>query len=415
MLCVRATLATALAFSLPLFLTAQAPPAQEAPVNEPPPAASATQPTPSAQPLTPQQLDDPVAPIALYPDTLLSEILAASTYPLEIVEAEQWLQQHQNLTGQALMDAAQQQNWDPSVQALVAFPNVLSLLNQDVNWTTALGNAFLAQRADLMAAVQRLRAKAEADGRLHSTPELNVTTVNQNGQSIISIEPASPQIVYVPEYNPDYIWGPPVYGDYPPLYYPPVDTGIAFLPGVNLGLYFGGAWGLYGGFGWGWSPNWFAGNIVVNPHFFHRFGFRGYLPGPHDFWVHNPEHRFGVPYPNRDLANRFGRERFFGGAHGAVPAFGRGFEAPLGGGEFRAQIPRAPAERFGTPGFEHQNFGGNHSAFGGIRGGPEARIQSDRGFEGMAHAGFARPGGFAGGHAGRIGTPATGGLRGGRR
>ncbi len=114
---------------------------------------------PSAPPLDPQQLQDLVAPIALYPDNLLSQILAASTYPIEIVEAQQWLQQNRNLKGQALMDAAKQQNWDPSVQALVAFPDVLTRLNQDIRWTTDLGNAFLAQQPDVMHAVQQLRAQ----------------------------------------------------------------------------------------------------------------------------------------------------------------------------------------------------------------------------------------------------------------
>src|SRR3984957_5877005 len=144
---------------------------------------------PSAPPLNPQQLQDLVAPIALYPDNLLSQILAASTYPIEIVEAQQWLQQNRNLKGQALMDAAKQQNWDPSVQALVVFPDVLTRLNQDIRWTTDLGNAFLAQQADVMHAVQDMRAKAQANGKLNTTPQETVTTQTQNGQSAIVIQP----------------------------------------------------------------------------------------------------------------------------------------------------------------------------------------------------------------------------------
>ena len=116
--------------------------------------------------LSPDQLDNLVAPIALYPDPLLGQVLAASTYPLEIVEAQQWLQQNSNLQGAQLMDAAKQQNWDPSVQALVAFPDALSLLSNDIRWTTDLGNAFLAQQADVMSAVQRMRARAQANGKL---------------------------------------------------------------------------------------------------------------------------------------------------------------------------------------------------------------------------------------------------------
>src|SRR5271170_1601855 len=126
---------------------------------------------PPDQTLNPQQLENLVAPIALYPDPLLTQILVASTYPLEVVEASQWLQQHTALTGTALTDAAQQQNWDASVQALVVFPDVLKKLNTDVTWTTNLGNAFLAQQAQVMDAVQRLRQRAQQDGKLQSTPQ----------------------------------------------------------------------------------------------------------------------------------------------------------------------------------------------------------------------------------------------------
>src|SRR5271168_1884194 len=173
---------------------------------------------PAAQPLTPDQLQDLVAPIALYPDTLLSQILAASTYPIEVVEAQQWLQQHRDLKGQKVLDEAKKQNWDPSVQALVAFPDVLTRLNQDIRWTTDLGNAFLAQQADVMAAIQRLRARAQANGKLRTTPQETVTTETQNGQTAIGIQPADPQVVYVPTYDPTYIWGPPAYGYYPSLF-----------------------------------------------------------------------------------------------------------------------------------------------------------------------------------------------------
>ena len=204
--------------------------------------------------LNPQQLQDLVAPIALYPDTLLSQILVASTYPIEVVEAQQWLQQNRNLHGQQLMDAARQQNWDPSVQALVAFPDVLARLNQDIRWTTDLGNAFLAQQPDVMNAVQQLRAKAQANGKLQSTPQETVTTQNENGQTAIDIAPPDPGEVYVPNYNPEWVWGPPVYGYYPPLYYPGVDVGFSFFPGVDLGLYFGGGWGLWGGYRMGMGP-----------------------------------------------------------------------------------------------------------------------------------------------------------------
>src|SRR3984957_6485388 len=172
----------------------------------------AQQPGPSpqapAQFLSPQQLDTMVAPVALYPDALLSQVLVASTYPLEIAEAAQWLQQNGNLQRAQLVDAARQQNWDPSIQALVVFPDVVNRLNSDIRWTTDLGNAFLAQQADVMAAVQRLRAEAQASGKLNSNSQEIVTSQTQGDQSAIAIQPADPQVVYVPPNNPEYVWGP---------------------------------------------------------------------------------------------------------------------------------------------------------------------------------------------------------------
>jgi hypothetical protein len=219
--------------------------------------------------LTAQQLDNLVAPLALYPDPLLSQVLVAATYPLEVVEANQWLQQNRSLTGTALLDAAKQQNWDPSVQALVAFPDVLARLNQDVRWTTDLGNAFLGQQKDVMAAVQRLRARAQANGKLRTTPQETVTTETQDGQSAIAIQPADPQVIYVPTYDPAYIWGPPAWGYYPSLFYPTYGFGFGF--GIPIGgLFFG--WPGWGG--WGWGFNWFGGGLFLRGGFFGHYGYR---------------------------------------------------------------------------------------------------------------------------------------------
>jgi hypothetical protein len=259
-----------------------------------------------AQLLSPEQLDTLVAPIALYPDALLSQVLVASTYPLEVVEAQQWLQKNGNLKGQQLTDAARPQNWDASVQAMVAFPDVLTMLNQDVQWTTALGNAFLAQQSDVMAAVQRMRSRAQANGRLSTTPQQTVTTETQGGQTAIDIAPTNPQVIYVPEYDPAYVWGPPAWGYYPPLYY--AGYGFGFYPGINMGLYFGG-WGGWGGWGWGWGPNWFGGGLFINGGFFNRYGFGGglYAGGlGRAAWQHDASHRLGVAYPNGQLAARYG-------------------------------------------------------------------------------------------------------------
>jgi hypothetical protein len=210
-----------------------------------PAGASENQVSVGAQILAPEQLADLVAPVALYPDPLLSQVLVASTYPLEIVEAQQWLQRNGRLRGQQLMDAARQQNWDASVQSLVAFPDVVATLHQDVEWTAALGNAFLAQQSDVMDAVQRMRARARANGKLSSTPQQTVTTETQGAQEAIEIAPAEPQVIYVPEYDPAYVWGPAAWGYYPPLAY--ARYGFGFGPGIDIGFCFAD-WG-----GWGWG------------------------------------------------------------------------------------------------------------------------------------------------------------------
>ena len=262
--------------------------------------------------LSPDQLDNLVAPIALYPDPLLSQVLAASTYPLEIAEAQQWVQQNRNLQGAQLIDAAKQQNWDPSVQALVAFPDAFRLLSNDVRWTTDLGNAFLAQQADVMSAVQRMRARARQNGRLANTPQQVVTTDYQDGQGAIEIQPADPQVAYVPVYNPSYVWGPPAWGSYPDLYYPSgYGYGFGFGPGIYMGSFYPG-WGGWGG--WGWGCGWFGHGLFVNTGFFSRYGFHGGYYGGYNrgfggrtAWSHDPGHRMGVGYSNRAVANRFDR------------------------------------------------------------------------------------------------------------
>jgi len=193
---------------------------------------------PPAQALPPDQLDNLIAPIALYPDALLSQVLVAATYPLEVVEAAQWLQQNPNLRGQQLVDAARQQNWDASIQALVVFPDVVKLLNSNVRWTTDLGNAFLAQQADVMNAVQRMRVRAMAAGKLNSNSQETVATQRQGDQTAVEIQPANPEMVYVPEYDPAYVWGPPVYGYYPPLFYSGIGFGFGFYPGIYIGALF---------------------------------------------------------------------------------------------------------------------------------------------------------------------------------
>lgn len=362
-------------------------------------------PPPVTAPIPPQQLDNLVAPLALYPDPLLSEILAASTYPMEIAEAEQWVRDHPHWDPAKLMNEAKKQSWDPSVQGLVAFPDVLSYLTQNMNWTTQLGNAFLAQQADVMQAVQRMRSAAEAKGTLHSTPQENVATEEQSGQQAITIEPTNPDTWYVPNYNPAYVWGPPAWGAYPALDYPGIDVGLGWFPGIDVGLYFGG-WGGWGWGGWGWMPNWYGGGIYCNGSFFHRYGFHNFRGGPWlgtSTWTHDPGHRLGVPYGNRAVASRFGRSGGFGGSEARrFGASGQGFN--------RGEVPAQ--QRFRSRGFEQRGYTANHSVFGGYHNGGMTRMQSDRGFSSMRSSGFGgggrRGGGFGGGHGG-------GGHGGGRR
>jgi len=321
---------------------------------------------PPAQLFPPDQLDTLVAPIALYPDPLLSQVLVAATYPLELVEAAQWLQQNPSLRGLQLVDAARQQNWDASVQALVVFPDVLNRLNSNIRWTTDLGNAFLAQQADVMNAVQRLRARAEAAGKLKSNSQETVANENQGGQSAVEIQPANPDVMYVPQYDPAYIWGPPAYGYYPWLDYPDFGFGFGFGPGIYIGGFFGGlGWG-----GWGWGPNWFTCSIFLNGHFFNRYGFHGGYYGRGGYrgagiWAHNPAHRLGVPYSSRAVASRFGgsyaASRTSAGARtGASQSFYHTSPGSVSRGSMSAShTGNAPAAR--SAGSQWSHFGGSTS------------------------------------------------------
>jgi len=202
------------------------------------PAAGVAMPLPA--PNTPpifraEELDQLLAPIALYPDQLLAQILMAATYPLEIVRARRWLQDssHADLRGAQLAVALDTETWDPSVKALLAFPQILRMMDDRLEWTERLGNAFLAQQGDVMDATQRLRQQAAAAGTLWSNAQQRVTT---EGQGIV-IEPANPALIYPPIYNPDLVYGPWPYPDYPPLDIVPPDYDLGF--GLPFGIGFG--------------------------------------------------------------------------------------------------------------------------------------------------------------------------------
>jgi hypothetical protein len=348
------------------------------------------------QVLSPQQLDNLVAPIALYPDPLLSQVLAAATYPLEVVEAEQWVRQHSNLQGAQLVDAALQMNWDPSVQALVAFPDALAMLTRDVQWTTDLGNAFLAQQADVFAAIQRMRAAAEQNGRLQSTPQQLVTNepppAGQPGPGPIQIEPANPQVIYVPTYNPVYVWGSPAVGVYPALGYPSPGLGVFFGVASFIGSLFAGFLSFGG---WGWGISWLTHTLFLNGLFLSHFGFGGFGGFGHGpafarvysarmVWEHNPAHRVGVPYSSRAVARRFS------GSFG--PRAAAGFGGYRGEGAYTREAPRS----YASGGGEYRGGTGSQSYQGGAyeRGAPGRTYSAP-------YNGAARPWGGYGGYTAR--------------
>src|SRR6201984_2252133 len=391
--------------------------------------------------IPPEQLDSLVAPIALYPDPLLAQTLAASTYPLEIIQLQQWLEKNKNLKDKALADAVAKESWDPSVQALAALPDVVKRLADDIQWTTDLGNAFLAQQSDVMDAVQRMRKKAQDTGNLKSTEQQKVETKVIESKSVIVVEQANPQVVYVPSYDPVVVYGPPVY-PYPPIYYPPAGyyaAGIAISFGV--GMMMGAAWGG----GWGWGCGWGGNNDITinNNNNFNRNsniggGNRNNIgngnrpsqqPGRggggrgDGSWKHNPQHRGGAPYGDRGTANKFGgtargdslanrqaSARQQVGRQGGNLASSRGGGAGVsnrangagagnrGGGAGVSNRAGGGADRVGSRDVS-RGGGGNRDAFGGgSRGsqgynGSSARARSSRGSSSMGSRGGGRGGG----------------------
>ncbi len=327
-----------------------------------------------AAPLPPEQLQELVAPIALYPDSLVAQILAAATYPTQIVEAERFLEQNPGLIGAALGSAVDQQDWDPSVKALTAFPSVLSDMNQNLSWTSELGDANYNQSADVMNAIQFMRRKAQEAGHLNSSPQEAVSDEDGN----VAIAPADPEVVYVPEYDPEYVYG------YPVGLWPGFDPWwgvggpyMSFGLGIGVGQFFGFGWGWnHWGFGWGRG-----GGLM--------FGGNRYFSNSRSFYDRNAfMHGNYRGFGGRGEGGFFGGGdrggRVFGGSNrggGAVSGAnrGRGFE---GGGQ-------RSLRGFGGRGSSGMRSG----AFGGFSGGGDARGFSSRGMSSMR-------GGFGGGMRG---------------
>jgi hypothetical protein len=251
------------------------------------------------KPFSQQELEQIVAPIALYPDALVAQVLMASTYPLEIVSAQRWVKANPGVQGKALEDAMQKQTWDASVKSLTAFPQVLDMMNAQIDWTQKLGDAFLAQQQELMAAIQALRTKADAAGNLKSSKEQVVSKEQQGNTTIVKIEPANPEVVYVPTYNPTVVYGDWPYPSYPPYtYYPP---GYVYAPGAALFTF--GVGMAVGAALWG-DCDWRGGDVNINSQRYNNFNRTDVKGGK---WEHNVEHRKGVGYRDGATQNKYGR------------------------------------------------------------------------------------------------------------
>jgi uncharacterized membrane protein YgcG len=321
-------------------------------VAAPPPAMA--EPTPASAPRQPaQDLDQLVAPIALYPDALVAQILAAATYPTQIVEADRWLQQHPDLKGDSLAKAVDAQSWDPGVKALTQVPGLLAMMDTNLSWTSSLGDAYMNGQQNVLDAVQVMRQRAQQAGNLMSTPQESVTT---QGNTIV-IEPADPQVVYVPEYDPWIVYGDPL------AYYPGWiwDPGFFFDgPGIEFGVGIG--IGLFGGFGWGWhswGTDWHG---------------HGVIHGHHPYMSHSREfgnsHRFADGHAGFDHSGGFPRGGSFdhgGFDHGGAGWPPHGGASGLRSGAFSSFNHGSEARGFTSRG--RASFGGGFRGSAGFHGG----------------------------------------------
>ncbi|MGD0400177.1 MAG: DUF3300 domain-containing protein [Syntrophobacteraceae bacterium] len=393
----------------------------------------------------PEELNQMLAPVALYPDSLLANVLVAATFPLEVVAADRWVKQNKDLKGDQMNAALDKMKWDLSVKALAPFPEILAMMSEQLEWTQTLGNAFLAQQPDVMDTVQKLRAKAQAEGNLKTTKEQKVEV---QGQSIV-IEPASPTEVYVPAYNPTEVYGAWPYPEYPPSSYYPyggaVAAGIGFAAAVAVGAAWNNGWGNWN---WGggsmnaninrntninsarvsqsqtgkWNGGARNGSVATRPSA--GRGGTGATGGRNDFRGNTPSQR-----PSAGAGGQRPSQLPSGGAGRAGQGVSAGAGRP-GASQLQAQRPGQGASARPTTSSVQQGLQGRGSggAFQGMGSGSSARMSSDRGLSsrqgspggfggqrsgGGGHQGGARGGGGSGG--GRSGGGGRGGGGGGRR
>jgi hypothetical protein len=386
--------------------------------------------TPPAQPtaagdkrtFTPQELDQMLAPIALYPDALLSQVLMAASYPLEIVEAARWSNANPALKGDAAVAAVKDQSWDASVISLVAFPSVLMQLNDHLDWTQKLGDAMISQQADVADSIQRLRAKAADAGNLKTTPQQTVTSQGTGSDRTIVIAPANPEVIYVPAYNPSWAYGPWPYAAYPPIYYPPPPNygyGAVLATGLVFGLGIAASSAMYSNWNWGHSNSYVNVNVNRAVNIDNNFDRNAYANN--NKWQHDAGHRRGVAYRDPATRQQFGQDRpgvdqrqqFRGQLANTTPAN-------------RTPADRTPVNRpaVGTPGTNLQQrqpaaqnranlaAGDRPTALSGTNRGQQVNREAARGraqqTRAQSHPNYTRGGGGGG-------VAAGGGGRGGRR
>jgi len=363
------------------------------------------------------QLDSLVAPIALYPDPLLAQVLAASTYPLEIIQLQQWLTKNKDLKDKALADAVQKQAWDPSIQSMAALPDVVKRLADDIGWTTDLGNAVLAQQSDVMDAVQRMRAKAQEKGNLKSTEQMKVETKTVESKNVIVIEQSKSEVIYVPSYDPVVVYGAPPY-PYPPIAYPPpgyyaAGMAVSFGVGMMVGAAMGGGWCCNSGWGGNNNININNNNNFVNnsnrQNISNSGNRTGNRSGGGNSWQHNTQHRGGTPYANKATANKFGGTAR-GDSMGNRQANARQNQGQRGGGQQAGTMDRGGRQQAGT-----MDRGGGGDRVGNRSVSPSAGGGSKGGGGALAGASSGKGGGSSARASSSRGSSSMGGSRGGSR
>ena len=386
------------------------------------------------KPFTPEQLDQILAPIALYPDALLAQTLMAASYPLEVVEAARWSKANPALKGDAAVAAVKDKSWDVSVKSLVAFPQVLSQLSDHLDWMQKVGDAMIAQQQDVADSIQRLRARAADAGNLKSGKEQTVTSQGSGGDRTIIIAPTNPEVIYVPAYNPNTVYGSWPYPASPPTYYPPppgYGYGSALLAGLLFGVGIAAAGAIFGGWNWGRGNSYVNVNVNRAVNIDRNFNVNNINNGR---WQHEPIHRKGVAYRDPATRQRFNQTR--PGADQRQEFRGRLENQPRPQANARPNAPNRPAGpgQAQRPNVTNRAAGGQHPNFqnhagaprggGAIRGtnnGQQVNREAARGRAQQSRAathpsgggGGARGGG--GGGAGGGGGRAGGGNRGGGR